>query len=379
MNHEPRKIAFIKLGSFSQINEKVRQQLEKNFPDFKVEIIDVHSLLRRDDFYLIDKINKFFILKEYGMDIFLGRKKISDLFYRTTYIFKKIKILMSHYLKDSDYIFSLQTQGLFDASRKGLPHFVYTDHTHLANLNYPSVDRKMLCTKQWIELEKTVYHNAEINFVMSKNILKSMVDQYCCHPDKVVCIYAGYNANVNKGAIDNDNYGNRNILFVGVDWERKGGPVLIEAFKSVLKVYPDARLTIVGCSPKIDVQNCEIIGRVKIDDVAQFYRKASVFCLPTNEEPFGIVLLEAMAHKLPVVATDIGAIPDFILNEENGYRVKPNNVEQLTNALVNLIGNPEKCRKFGERGCNIITERYSWGKVGNMLKRHIEPKIKHMI
>src|SRR5574341_401596 len=367
MNHGPRKIAFIKLGSFSHINENVRQQLEKKFPDFKVEIIDVWNLLREKDFYLFNKINKVFILKEYGKDVLLHRKKLNDCYYRTTYIFNRMKTLTSNYLKDSYYIFSFQTQEFFDASWKGLPHFVYTDHTHLANLDYPGVDRKMLFEK-WIGLERAVYQNADINFVMSKNIARSMIEQYRCHPDRVVCIYAGANTDIDNGALDNSNYCNKNILFVGVDWERKGGPVLIEAFKSVLKVYPDARLTIVGCSPKIAVRNCEIIGRVNIDKVEQFYRKASVFCLPTNNEPFGIVLLEAMAHKLPVVATDIGAIPDFILNEENGYLVKPNNVEQLTNALINLIGNPEKCRKFGEKGCNIVTERYSWEKVGDMFK-----------
>ena len=79
-----------------------------------------------------------------------------------------------------------------------------------------------------------------------------------------------------------------------------------------------------------------------------------------------------MAHKLPVVATNIGALPDFISNNENGYLVKPNNIEQLANALIDLIGNPEKCKLFGEKSYCIVNERYTWDKVGIKLKENIK-------
>ena len=208
---------------------------------------------------------------------------------------------------------------------------------------------------------------------MSQNISTSIVDQYSCKPDKVVCVYAGSNIRVPDEALENKNYENKNILFVGRNWERKGGPELIEAFKIVLKTYPDARLTIIGSSPKLNIPNCDVLGHVSIEDLSRTYSKTSVFCLPTKLEPFGIVFIEAMAHKIPVVANNIGAIPDFISNNENGFLVEPNNVEQLANALIDLIGNSKKCQKFGEKACQIVNEKYSWEKVGIKLKRNIKP------
>lgn len=82
-----------------------------------------------------------------------------------------------------------------------------------------------------------------------------------------------------------------------------------------------------GCSPKIDIQNCNVIGRVPIQEVEKCYKQASVFCLPTTIEPFGIVFLEAIANRLPVIGTKIGAIPNFMNDGQNGYLVEPINLQ----------------------------------------------------
>jgi glycosyltransferase involved in cell wall biosynthesis len=71
----------------------------------------------------------------------------------------------------------------------------------------------------------------------------------------------------------------KNILFVGVEWQRKGGPILLKVFEQVLARYPDASLTIVGCNPKnINLPNCNIIGKVSVDQVIEYYNSANVFC-----------------------------------------------------------------------------------------------------
>jgi len=366
----PRKIAFIRMEPWPLANDSMAQVLKETFPNFAIEIIDVRYLFEnRVDIILL---NMLFIIKEYGLDILLGRKKnLRACFFRTPYIFKTMKSLVSSHLAKNKYAFSFQMQSLFDASMEGLPHFVYTDNTCLANLYYPNFDRKRLYSQSWIGLEKTIYQNATINFTRSRNITRSIIEQYACQPEKVVCVYAGSNAKVNPAAIGHRDYEGKNILFVGMDWERKGGPELVEAFKSVLKVHPDAKLTIVGCSPRLDVPNCNIVGRVPLEEINRYYQGTSVFCLPTKLEPFGIAFIEALTHKLPVVATDIAAIPDFILYGENGYLVSPGDVEQLARALIDLVGNPRKCQAFGEKGYRIAMERYTWEKVGARIKESI--------
>ena len=87
-----------------------------------------------------------------------------------------------------------------------------------------------------------------------------------------------------------------------------------------------------------------------IEEVKKYFNQAAVFCMPTNIEPFGIVFIEAMSMKLPVIGTSIGAIPDFIKNGVNGYMVEPGNSEKLADHLIELLGDPSKCKNFGEEG-----------------------------
>jgi len=209
---------------------------------------------------------------------------------------------------------------------------------------------------------------------MSHHIARSVVEDYGCDPQKVVC--AGVGSNV-SGRVDApsslERYAKRHILFVGVEWNRKGGPLLVEAFKRILKVYPDAKLTIVGCRPEIEVPNCQIVGRVRPEEVKSFYDKASLFCMPTTREPFGIVFVEAANHKLPVVATRLGAIPEVVREGESGLLVEPGNVAALADALITLLGDPERCRAFGEAGFKHVGQRYTWEQVGQTLFEHIQP------
>lgn len=366
------KIAFIKCGAFSHTNERTMQALAREFPEFDLDVIDVeHDLVQTKGI-----LNLLSVVRMYGSDILLGKREAWQCLIKTTYIFKKIKQAVIQHLKKGGYVFSLQTQSLFDASVPGLPHFVYTDHTHLANLDNPIFDRAKLFPRSWIDLEKTIYHNATLNFTMSHNISESMIRQYGCDPQKVVCVYVGANAIFDSIKMNPRKYANKHILFVGVNWEMKGGPELLEAFKKILLVHPDAQMTIVGCSPKIDLPNCHVVGRVPVEEVGKYYEQASVFCLPTRTEALGIVFIEALTHKLPLVANNIEAVPNFIEEGKTGYLVEPNNIQQLADAMQDLLGNPNKCRTFGERGYQVVSEKYSWEKVGKRLRENIERAIK---
>jgi glycosyltransferase involved in cell wall biosynthesis len=366
-----KKIAFIKCGAFSKTNYSVLEQLNKKFDAWEVDVIDIYDISIKNYHILI--INLFASIKEHGLKKMLKSKKhFLWCYFSSTYFFYESKKILSKYISPEKHIFSLQTMTFFDASQPGLHHFLYTDDTVLARLYYPNFKEFDIWSPSRIHLERATLHNATVNFTMSTNIRKSIIEQYGCDSKKVVCVYAGSNTQISLNSIKPRNYHKRNILFVGVDWERKGGPELVEAFKLVTQVHPDAQLTIVGCSPKVDLPNCHVVGRVSLQQVFKYYEDASVFCLPTTFEPFGIVFIEAFMYKLPVVATDIAAIPDFVKNGENGYLVKPKNIPQIAQALNNLLANPNQCKIFGEEGHRLVTEIYSWDKVGYRMKEVIE-------
>jgi glycosyltransferase involved in cell wall biosynthesis len=368
------KIAFIKAGSFSKINASVVKVIKDWFPEFEVDEIDIYDLLLNNKQILL--FNLFFAIKDFGVKIFFDRKRFIWYFFSTSFIFYKVKTLVSNYIsQDRDsYVFSFQTQAFTDASQIGLPNFLYTDNTVLANSYYRDFDQSNILPEWRIALERQTYQNATINFVMSTNVQRSMIEQYSCKQEQVACVCVGSNVEISDEQNGQRNYQSKNILFVGIDWERKGGPTLVEAFKLVAKEHPDARLTVVGCSPDLNIPNCTVVGRVQLEKVHKYYLDAAIFCLPTTFEPFGIVFVEALSYKLPVIGTNIGAIPDFIRDGENGYLISPGDVQQLSKVLISLLNEPNKCKAFGENGYNIALE-YSWEKVGSRMRKSIIPFI----
>jgi glycosyltransferase involved in cell wall biosynthesis len=92
-------------------------------------------------------------------------------------------------------------------------------------------------------------------------------------------------------------------------------------------------------------------GAVERDeDVRAAFLDAQVFCLPSRQEGFGIVFVEAMAAGLPIVAARSAAVPEVVSHGETGILVAPGNVRALGDALTNLLGDPEERVRLGDAG-----------------------------
>ncbi len=366
----PKKIIFVKMSSFSHTNESLLSGLEKEFLDNQIIVVDIwQDLVKKKS-----ALNILTAFYEYGLKIAFSRRLFSIALMRNSYIFQKVKKEINKKFNKENILFTFQTQSLFDTSIVGIANYVYTDHTFLVNKKYPSFNKnKVFFNERWIKCEKSIYNNARINLTMSTHITNSIIEDYDCPAEKVKCVYAGSNVkSKNISQLSSKRFRTKNILFVGVKWKRKGGPSLEKAFRKVLEKHPDATLTIVGCSPELNLKNCNIVGKVPLEEVEQYYKKASIFCLPTTLEPFGIVFLEAMSYKLPIVATNIGAIPDFIIDGKNGYMVEPKDIDSLSEKLINLLESPEKCESFGKYGFEKILDKYTWENVATNIKKQID-------
>jgi len=371
------KILFIKWGSFSLINNSIYKILEDEFPEMIIDVIDVNDLWKKKIRFWHYLKNIPYFINEYGGDFLSGYKKIStknlySWFRRTSYF----GMLISKFIKDTagekKYKFTFQTQTMFNAKIEGVPHFIYTDHTTKANLLYPGINpREYIRSDKFIKkVEQAIYEDATVTFTCGSMVTNSLINQYGIPKEKAMTVHAG--SNVPNWFIENDaKYASKNILFVGVDWERKGGPILLKAFEKVLKKHSDATLTIVGCNPdNLTLPNCKAVGKMKADKVAEYYNNAAIFCLPTLREPFGIVFIEAMHYKLPIVANNIGSIPDMVINDYNGYLID-NIVDDYANALCSLLGNPRKCKQLGENGYDYAQSKFKWDLVGKTIKTEI--------
>jgi phosphatidylinositol alpha-mannosyltransferase len=167
--------------------------------------------------------------------------------------------------------------------------------------------------------------------------------------------------------------GTLNILFVGRLEERKGLIHLLKAYHRLRKRHVDARLLVCGAGPKLreyrrfvglrGIRDVEFLGRVSDDDKARYFASADIFCAPaTGQESFGIVLLEAMAAGVPIVASDIHGYKRVVERNVQGLLVEPKNPRALAAALYALARDPELRNEMGEAGRQRAPE-YSWDRV----------------
>jgi len=101
-------------------------------------------------------------------------------------------------------------------------------------------------------------------------------------------------------------------------------------------------------------------GRTSERDLHAWYEAANVFVHPTRYEGSSLVTLEAMAHRLPVIATVAGGLPDKVHPGVNGWLVEPNDTDGLSHAIVDAASNPTRLISMGARSREIVEQEFAW-------------------
>jgi glycosyltransferase involved in cell wall biosynthesis len=169
------------------------------------------------------------------------------------------------------------------------------------------------------------------------------------------------------------------VLFLANVCARKGVFELLDAFAWISSRLANARLIVAGggddlrqlkervaASPFRD--RVEFAGHVSREGVPGMMRRATVYCLPSHGEPFGISAIEAMACGKPLVVTRAGG-PAFIVSDAGGKRVSVGDTHGLASALFELLSNPELCRSMGAYNRLEAERKYAWPVVGARLER----------
>jgi starch synthase len=182
------------------------------------------------------------------------------------------------------------------------------------------------------------------------------------------------------------------VLFVGRITRQKGVTHLVEAIR-----YLPPETQIVLCAGAPDTPEIAAEMRKKVEDAKthnkriiwiekmvskaetiQLYSHSAVFCCPSVYEPFGIINLEAMACKAPVVASATGGILEVVQDNKTGYLVPfeqdpvttfPSNPDtfarDLADKVYDLLANPAKAKRFGEAGRKRVEETFSWSAIAD--------------
>jgi glycosyltransferase involved in cell wall biosynthesis len=167
----------------------------------------------------------------------------------------------------------------------------------------------------------------------------------------------------------------REYIVCVANWQHvKGVDVLLRAFASLSHTRPGIALALLGApgpasddlralAREIGVADatwfCESVPHAQ---VGLFLERARLLCLPSRSESFGVVLLEAGAYGLPVVATHVGGIPEIVTDGETGLLVPPEDAQALAKALEQLLSDPDRARRLGENLRRRVVADFSWSR-----------------
>ena len=166
----------------------------------------------------------------------------------------------------------------------------------------------------------------------------------------------------------------RTVLFPGRATLVKGAEVLARAIPQVLERFPDAEFYFTGGAagdfhrlaalPAESAARIHFLGYLPYDDLPRVFASADLVIAPTYYEDFPIRILESLASGVPVVASDVGGIPEVVVPGRTGSLVSPGNPTALAKAISELLADDETRLRLGRGGRKTILDDFSWQKAG---------------
>ena len=287
-------------------------------------------------------------------------------YFRTDYAFKRMTRMADRYIKKNGDKFDLILQsGVFfsgGVEKPSKPYFLYLDNTtaiHEDPRYQKGLAASAVSSEHWKSMERATYEMADRIFTMSRLVESSLIQDYGISASKIRVVGAGPNLD-RLPKVGAKSYDNKTLLFVGKKFSPKGGEFLKLAFQQVRQEIPDARLVIVGPREVIHGPGIIYKGFREFSEMPQIYAEASLFVLPTLQEAFGLAFLEAMAHQLPCVGTNIQAIPEIIDDGVTGFLVPHSDHDELAKKIILLLKDPQMMERMGRRGAEKVRQYYTW-------------------
>jgi len=180
---------------------------------------------------------------------------------------------------------------------------------------------------------------------------------------------------------------NQNLLYIGNFSAHKGIELLIDSYSSLIKKYPDLSLTLAGHPtlyssiiekkvknlPQNIRKGITIINNFKESELTKIIDQCTILILPSGQESFGLVLLEAMSRKKPVIATDIPALAEVVNKSGSGLVFGKDTLLNLNKTVEKLLKNPKLRQKLGQSGYEYAKKHCTWDKIIDNLCQNICP------
>ena len=229
--------------------------------------------------------------------------------------------------------------------------------------------------------EKKLMKRSDALIAVSKYTVNELTELYGIDKNKIHVIYNGvdlerFKPRPNRAELRKE-FGLEKdmkiVLFVGRLYHRKGLETLLRSVPPVLKEFSNVKFVISGTGFKqkeeslrnlakeLDIEeHVEFLGYVPDEKLPLLYSASDIFVLPAIYENFPFAILEAQSTGLPVISTKVGGIPEFLVDNENGFLIDPRKPDQLTKSLLALLKDAKLSKKMGDRGRVLIEQKLDW-------------------
>lgn len=273
--------------------------------------------------------------------------------------------------------------GRLAAKRANVPVIIHTVHGFAFHDQEP-LWRRILFRM----LERTASRWCDKMIFISQPLIDWALKERIVGAEKIIKIYSGIDLDQFHPVSEEAKARIRKKWHLGVDdavigmvsklWEGKGHSILIEAFRKIKKEMPHAKLVIVGEGYLQDhLQNLareynlqdSIIFTGFLMDVSEIIAAFDVSVLPSFFEGMGRVLLESMAMGKPIVASRVGGIPDLVEDRRNGFLTTPGDINEVANAILQVLKNKALADHMGEAGRKKVTDQFSATTMVNAIEK----------
>jgi hypothetical protein len=225
---------------------------------------------------------------------------------------------------------------------------------------------------RWQARQKRAYRDARGCCAASNWAAESIRGEYGIPGSKVHVVGFGHNVEMEKPKRD---WEVPRFLWVGVDWERKRGAAVVEAFGRLRELHPRATLDLVGAHPEVDADGVTGHGRLALGseqgqrEYADLLRRSTCFVMPSTYEPLGIAYIDAATAGMAAIGTTSGGAADAV--GDGGTVVDPFDSEALLAAMLELC-DPETASRLGDRA-RAHSDLYTWRAVAERVLRALAP------
>ena len=251
-----------------------------------------------------------------------------------------------------------------------IPIFYYSDATANLLIDYYFFNLSKLSKKELNLIEYNAINKAKSSIFSSLWSAQDAIKTYMADPNKVKVVKMGANIHQPPGNFNIEkklDSKSCKLLFVGVDWKRKGGDIVLKTLDILTAKGFDAELTVCGCVPPETRKNMIVypfLNKNKETDFKIFielFEKSHIFFFPTRAECSGIVLCEAAAYGIPTISTDTGGVSSYIKNNETGYLLPLEaKSEDYAKLIMTLFGDKKLYSKMANQSHNLFQTELNW-------------------